>query len=157
MTFGERLKHTRLAMNLSQTELAERSGISERSLYTYEQNGIIPRTNNIIRLAEALNVSVNYLMDQEDESQSAEVNEEIFLANVRNRFGSKGAKEASEVLSRAAALFAGGELDEEAKEVFFQSLMEAYWESKEAARAKFSPKTRVSRSKRSKNANRTGE
>ena len=76
MTFGERLKHTRLAMNLSQTELAERSGISERSLYTYEQNGIIPRTNNIIRLAEALNVSVNYLMDQEDESQSAEVNEE---------------------------------------------------------------------------------
>ncbi len=157
MTFGERLKHTRLAMNLSQTELAERSGISERSLYTYEQNGIIPRTNNIIRLAEALNVSVNYLMDKEDESQSAEVNEEIFLANVRNRFGSKGAKEASEVLSRAAALFAGGELDEEAKEVFFQSLMEAYWESKEAARAKFSPKTRVSRSKRSKNANRTGE
>ena len=148
MTFGEKLKRTRLTLNLSQAELSKLTGISERSLYTYEQNGIIPRTNNIIKLAEALKVSVNYLMDSDE--TGGEGNEALFLANVRNRFGSKGAREASDVLSRAAALFAGGELDEEAKEIFFQSLMEAYWESKETARAKFSPKSRVSRSKKSK-------
>ena len=146
MTFGERLKRTRLALNMSQTELAARSGISERSLYTYEQNGVIPRTGNIVRLAQALNVSTNYLLG-DDTATAGEMNEELFLANVRNRFGLKGAKEASDVLNRAAALFAGGELDEEAKEIFFQSLMEAYWESKEAARAKFSPKSRVARTK----------
>ena len=149
MTFGERLKRTRLAMNLSQTDLAARSGISERSLYTYEQNGVIPRTGNIMKLAEALHVSTSYLLSG-DQEQPGEMNEEIFLANVRNRFGLQGAKEASDVLNRAAALFAGGELDEEAKEIFFQSLMEAYWESKEAARAKFSPKSRVSRPKNAK-------
>ena len=148
MTFGERLKKTRLAMNLSQTELALRAGISERSLYTYEQNGVIPRTGNILRLAEALNVSPNYLLEGERAPADGR-NEEMFLANVRNRFGQKGAKEAAEVLDRATALFAGGELDEEAKEIFFQSLMEAYWDSKEAARAKFAPKKRVSRTRRS--------
>ena len=35
MTFGEKIKEARLAMNLSQTELAQMTGISERSLYTY--------------------------------------------------------------------------------------------------------------------------
>lgn len=39
MTFGEKIKEARLAMNLSQTELAQMTGISERSLYTYEQLG----------------------------------------------------------------------------------------------------------------------
>ena len=32
MTFGEKLKQARLAMTLSQSELAEMTGISERSL-----------------------------------------------------------------------------------------------------------------------------
>ena len=31
MTFGEKIKEARLAMNLSQTELAQMTGISERS------------------------------------------------------------------------------------------------------------------------------
>ena len=62
MNFGEKLKSVRLALNLSQSELAEKTGISERSLYTYEQLGILPRGNNLRKLAEALNVSVNYLL-----------------------------------------------------------------------------------------------
>ncbi len=40
MTFGEKIKEARLAMNLSQTELAQMTGISERSLYTYEQTNL---------------------------------------------------------------------------------------------------------------------
>lgn len=47
MTFGEKVKEARLAMNLSQTELAQMTGISERSLYTYEQLGTLPRKNNV--------------------------------------------------------------------------------------------------------------
>ena len=35
MTFGEKIKEARLAMNLSQTELAQMTGISERSLYMW--------------------------------------------------------------------------------------------------------------------------
>ena len=54
MTFGEKVKQARLALDLSQTELAEKTGISERSLYTYEQMGTMPRMGNVKKIAEAL-------------------------------------------------------------------------------------------------------
>lgn len=148
MTFGEKLKNARLALNLSQSEVAEMTGISERSLYTYEQTGVMPRSGNIRKLAEALNVSVGYLLDEEETNTKKDIDHDIFIANAKNEYGYKGAKEATDILSRASALFAGGELNDSAKDLFFQSLMEVYLESKEEARAKFTPK-RV-RKKRSK-------
>ena len=63
MTFGEKVKKARLAMNLSQAELARLTGISEESLNTYEQLETLPRKNNIEKLAEALHISVSYLLD----------------------------------------------------------------------------------------------
>lgn len=143
MTFGEKLKTVRLSLNLSQSELSEKTGISERSLYTYEQTGILPRSNNLRKLAEALNVSVSYLLDEEETDPTKDIDHDIFIANSKNQYGYKGAREATELLSRASALFAGGELDDEAKELFFQSLMEVYLDSKQEARNKFSPKKRA--------------
>ena len=148
MTFGEKLKKARLALNYSQCEVAELSGISERSLYTYEQTGTMPRSGNIRKLAEVLNVSVGYLMDEDETDTKKDIDHDIFIANAKNEYGSKGAKEATDILTRASALFAGGELDDSAKDLFFQSLMEVYLESKEEARAKFTPKR--ARKKRNK-------
>jgi hypothetical protein len=147
MTFGEKLRTVRLSLNLSQSELAEKTGISERSLYTYEQTGIMPRTSNLRKLANALNVSVSYLLDEEETDPHKNIDHELFIANSKNKYGYKGAREASELLSRASALFAGGELDDNAKELFFQSLMEVYLDSKQEAREKFSPKKRARKSK----------
>ena len=147
MTFGEKLKTVRLSLNLSQGELSEKTGISERSLYTYEQTGILPRSNNLRKLADALNVSVSYLLDEEETDPNKNIDHDIFIANSKNQYGHKGAREATELLSRASALFAGGELDDEAKELFFQSLMEVYLDSKQEARNKFSPKKRVRKHK----------
>lgn len=147
MTFGEKLKTVRLSLNLSQSELSEKTGISERSLYTYEQTGILPRSNNLRKLAEALNVSVSYLLDEEETDPNKDIDHDIFIANSKNQYGYKGAREATELLSRASALFAGGELDDEAKELFFQSLMEVYLDSKQEARNKFSPKKRARKHK----------
>ena len=45
---------------------------------------------------------------------------------------------------------AGGELDDDAKDTFFQAIMEVYLESKEEARVKFSPKKRVSKKRQKK-------
>ena len=148
MTFGEKLKKARFALNYSQSEVAELSGISERSLYTYEQTGTMPRSGNIRKLAEVLNVSVGYLMDEDETDTKKDIDHDIFIANAKNEYGSKGAKEATDILTRASALFAGGELDDSAKDLFFQSLMEVYLESKEEARAKFTPKR--ARKKRNK-------
>lgn len=147
MTFGEKLKTIRLSLNLSQSELAEKTGISERSLYAYEQTGIMPRSGNIRKLAESLNVSVSYLLDEEETDPHQNADYDIFITNSKNKFGYKGAKEAADILSRASALFAGGDLGDEAKELFFQSLMEVYLDSKQEARKKFSPKKRASKRK----------
>lgn len=140
MTFGEKLKKARLVLNLSQSEVAELTGISERSIYTYEQNGTMPRSGNVRKLSEALNVSVSYLLDEEETDTKKNADRDIFIANAKNEFGYKGAREATDILSRASALFAGGELDDAAKDLFFQSLMEVYLESKAEARTKFTPK-----------------
>ena len=147
MTLGEKIKKARLTLNMTQSDLAEKTGISERSLYTYEQAGIMPRSGNLRKIAEALNVSVGYLLDDNETDTQKNINQDIFLANVKNKFGYKGAHEAADILNRTSALFAGGELDEKAKDIFFQSIMEVYLESKEEARAKFSSKKRASHRK----------
>ena len=144
MKFGEKLQNARLALNLSQLELGEKAGVSERSIYAYEQTGAFPRSTVLQRLAEALRVSVTYLMDEEETDRYKNIDEELFFADVKKEFGLRGAREAQAVLAQATALFAGGELDDEAKDVFMQSLMEVYRESKVEAREKFTPRRRAS-------------
>ena len=148
MTFGEKVLNARITLNLSQTELAEKVGVSERAIYSYEQTGTFPRTAVLKRIADALGVTVSYLMDEDETDIHKNIDQELFIANVKNEHGAKGAREATEVLSRAAALFAGGELEDDAKEIFFQSLMEVYLESKAEAREKFAPKMKKSRKAR---------
>lgn len=123
-------------MNLSQTELAQLTGISERSLYTDEQLGTLPRKSNIRKLADALHISVSYLLDDEETDTQSRIDEDMFLAEARKRFPTKGAKEAQEVLGRVSSLFAGGDLDEDAKDVFFQALTAVYMDSKKNAEEK---------------------
>ena len=145
MNIGEKLKSARIVMNLSQTELAEKVGITERSIYNYEQTATYPKPTLLKKLADALNVTVAYLMDEEDTDKRRKADEELFVANAKNEFGYKGAREAATLIERAAALFAGGELDEAAKDIFFQSIMQVYLDSKAEAREKFSPRRKIYR------------
>jgi transcriptional regulator with XRE-family HTH domain len=143
MDFSERLKTCRLALNFSQSELAQKTGISERTIYSYEQLGKFPRGGNVLKLADALDVSPSYLLGRADKADE----KNSFLIEVREKFGSRGSAEAEELLRRTSALFAGGEIDETSKDAFFRSLMEVYLESKQEAAAKFGAKNK--RKKRS--------
>ena len=84
MTLGEKLRTARIAMNLSQVELAEMVGITERSIYNYEQTATYPKPAVLKRLASALRVSVAYLMDEEETNKHKNIDYEIFIANARN-------------------------------------------------------------------------
>ncbi len=97
------------------------------------------------RLAEALDVTVAYLLDEGETDRKKNIDKETFFANARSEYGSKGEREAREILDRASALFAGSELGDDAKDIFFQSLMEVYFESKAEAREKFTPRRRKRR------------
>ena len=63
MTLGEKVRARRLELKLSQDELAEIVGISQPSLSDIE-NGQTewPRGNNIVPLADALQVTTDYLL-----------------------------------------------------------------------------------------------
>lgn len=71
MTVGERIKKERERFSISQTELAQKIGISKQTLYKYETNIItnIP-SDTIERTANVLNCSPAYLMGWDDEEPS---------------------------------------------------------------------------------------
>jgi len=62
MIFGEHLKNIRQSKNLTQKQLAELIGISERGIQNYEMGVRKPNFDIIIKLADALNISTDYLL-----------------------------------------------------------------------------------------------
>ena len=58
---GERIRRLRLAKGLTQTELGRRTGLSKRMVAYYEIQGGMPSAALLVRLAEALGVSLAVL------------------------------------------------------------------------------------------------
>ena len=67
MTVGERIRQTRIAKDLSQTELAERAHYSDKTrISKIEHSGNDISMKQVRRIAKALGVSSSYLMGWED-------------------------------------------------------------------------------------------
>jgi len=142
---SEKLLNARKLIGYSRKELAEKVGVSPRSIYTYEMMTVKPRPAVIRKLADVLQVSPLYLDNDDIYDPLYGIERKEYIEEAAARFGEKAARELNSILERSVALFAGGELNEEAKDIFFQSLMEVYLESKAEAREKFSPKQRKKR------------
>lgn len=140
----QKLQEARLAAHMSQTELAEKTGITRRSIFSYENGTSVPRPGILRKLAEALGVTELYLThdDCDDPNEGRAREENIRMA--RERFGSKGAMEAAELLDRNSAFFAGGEIPQEDKDAFFEAIMTAYVTAKTEAKKKFTPNSKKS-------------
>ena len=61
-SFGERLRLARKSCGLSQYKLQKKTGISLRTIGRYEHNISEPSLTELNRIAEALNVSLSYLV-----------------------------------------------------------------------------------------------
>lgn len=61
MTLGERIKRLRQERNWSQAQLAQRLAVHQKQVSGYERNVHVPSVEVLIRLAELLNVSLDYL------------------------------------------------------------------------------------------------
>ena len=57
MTIGDKIKYFRTRIGITQSKLAELSGIHPVSIRKYETNKMIPQAQQIDRIAEALGVS----------------------------------------------------------------------------------------------------
>lgn len=67
--FRERLKEERLALGLTQKQIAEQLGISHKTYCNYEQKSShrrYPDLDLLIKIANVLDVSIDYLVGRTD-------------------------------------------------------------------------------------------
>ena len=121
MLFGEKLKELRRREGLTQEALAAEIDVTKRTLINYESGRCYPKQTEIImRLAKRFSVSADYLMSEADE----------FVAQARERGGTRGMAQAKELVAEVSGLFAGGELEEDDKDAVLRAIMDAYWDAK---------------------------
>lgn len=108
MEFSERLKELRKKANFTQVEVAEKLGISQPAYASWERGVKKPTQDNLVKIAQILNVSVDYLVGNSEERTDELDNIELLF-----RMNSKG-------------------LTEEEKAVFKQELIEFMEERKRA-------------------------
>jgi len=131
MTFGEKFKAEREKKNLTQQQVADSLGLNRRMITRYENNLSFPRSRgNYRKIAEFFGVDVNYFLS-EDES---------FVVQASEQYGSRGMKQAQDLIADMSGLFAGGELSEQDKDAVMKALQDIYWESKARNVEKYTPK-----------------
>lgn len=120
MNFTEKLQKLRKEKGYTQSELAEKVGVSSRSIQNYELGARYPKRNILDKLCEVLDTRVEYLVSSDD-----------FFALVHAEDGAKGVASAQQLLDCAGALFAGGDMSEDDKDKVMLALQKIYWKSKE--------------------------
>ncbi|MBO5448554.1 MAG: helix-turn-helix transcriptional regulator [Ruminococcus sp.] len=130
MKFGEKLRKYRLEKGMTQSELAKQAGINVNTISNYESGKTYPQNREVYSiLAQILGVDPDHLHNENDD----------FLSDASAKYGSRGARQAQELIEELTGLFAGGELAEEDMDAMARAVQEAYWDAKEKNR-KYTPK-----------------
>lgn len=109
MEFSERLKELRKQAHLTQVELASKLGIVQSSYADWERGKKKPTQDNLVKIAQVLNVSVDYLVGNSEEKSDELDNIELLF-----RMNSKGLTEAEKAVFKKELI----EFMEERRRVF---------------------------------------
>lgn len=85
MKINDNIKELMKAAKLNQKELAARSKITEASMSKYINGERVPRIDVIVKLAKALGVTVNVLLEDDGEGQSALMEATAALARCKDK------------------------------------------------------------------------
>ena len=130
MTFGEKLRKYRKQNGLTQAELAKRANLGLKTITNYENGSTYPQNREVYKtLADILGVDVDHLRNENDE----------FMSDVTAQYGTRGARQAKELLAEVTGLFAGGELADEDMREMIDAIQEAYLIAKKNNK-KYTPK-----------------
>lgn len=130
MRFGEKLRKYRLEKGLTQGELAKRAGLGLNTINNYESGKTYPQNREVYKtLAKILGVDADHLHNENDD----------FMTDVTAQYGSRGAKQAKELLAEVTGLFAGGEMADEDMREMVDAIQEAYLIAKKN-NTKYTPK-----------------
>ena len=97
-TIAQRISRARRHLNINQKELAQKANITEASLSRYENGIREPKSAVLTRLAEALEVSTDYLLglsedrnyDDSDISNKSEKDIKVILENAEKMLRQEG-------------------------------------------------------------------
>ncbi len=140
MTFSDKIKRAREVAQLTQNELAQEVGVSQRTIASYESGGAKARRSTTEKLARALKVSIKYLTEDDCTDPLADIEKDDYIEQAREMYGAKGVRDMEDLLRDNAALFAGGTLSQDQKDAFFEAVMKAYITCKEESKKKFGRK-----------------
>ena len=140
MAFSDKVKRAREIAQLTQQDLGDAIGVSKRTIASYESQGALPRRSTLAKLARALKVSVKYLSDDSCTNPLEDIEQDDYVAEARALYGEKGARDMEGLLAANTALFAGGELSQDQKDLFFEAITKAYFACKETAKEKYGRK-----------------
>lgn len=117
-----KVERKRTEANLTQVELAEKAGVTARTIQNYELGSRKPSNMvTIQKIADALNTTTEYLLGSSG----------TYVVEAHEKGGAKAAKDIEELVSEVTGMFAGGELSEDAIEGAYKALTDAYWIAKE--------------------------
>lgn len=109
MEFSERLKELRKQAGLTQVDVAEKLGISQPAYASWERGVKKPTQENLVKIAQILNVSVDYLVGNLDEKSDELDNIELLF-----RMNSKGLTDSEKAVFKKELI----EFMEERKKAF---------------------------------------
>ncbi len=109
MEFSERLKELRKQAGLTQVELAGKLGIVQSSYADWERGKKKPTQENLVKIAQILNVSVDYLVGNSEEKTDELDNIELLF-----RMNSNGLTKEEKIIFRKELI----EFMEERKKAF---------------------------------------
>lgn len=131
MTIGDKILYLRQKLDMKQKELADKVGITEATLSRYENGKRNPRGDIAAKLAKALGVTTDYLLNESSNDVSQHKD---------STPPKREQKDHDTFMEDAKALFMNGELDEDDKEKIFKDISDLFWESKKINKEKSSKK-----------------
>ena len=129
MELKEKITKLRRMKGYTQGELANVVGVTTRAIQNYENGSRFPKKDILAKIADALDV----------EEASLATDEEEFMIEANDKYGSRGKAAADKLIHNANALFAGGDVSEEDKAFVLEAIQQAYWEAK-IINKKYTPK-----------------
>ncbi|MBQ9742235.1 MAG: helix-turn-helix transcriptional regulator [Ruminococcus sp.] len=81
LTLGAKVKNARKAAGFTQEQLAEKLGVSRQAITKWEADKGLPDIENIKLLSKALDVSIDYLLDDENELDMSVMREPVSLGD----------------------------------------------------------------------------
>lgn len=85
MTFGEKLKQARKNAGYSQEELAEKLAVSRSAVAKWETDKGMPDISNIKSIAQLLNISIDYLLDDGTKLNFSTIRKPINLSDYTDK------------------------------------------------------------------------